>query len=123
MRKQRILLFFFLLFMWIGLESSAQQANNPKALYEDLLSKMKTKAEMIKDYQSNGNQFKDAKAFFLNEMEIVKTAESFLRLANGKKDLEDDVMTAKNMQRRLYSISLSELASSSIRSLLFRCDC
>lgn len=95
MRKQRILHFFFLLFMWTGLESSAQQANNPKALYEDLLSKMKTKAEMIKDYQSNGNQFKDAKAFFLNEMEIVKTAESFLRLANGKKDLEDDVMTAK----------------------------
>lgn len=93
MRKQRILFFSFLLFMWAGLETSAQQTSNLKAAFEIVQNKVGIRTQMVSEYQANGNQFKDVKAFFLNEMEIVKAAESYLRLANDKKDQQNNVMS------------------------------
>ena len=99
MRTPRILLFSFLLFLWAGAETFAQQTNNPEALFKDLINKVEAEARMIKEYHENGDQFKDAKAYFLNEMEIVKTADSFLRLAKGNKNHETDAANVKPIIR------------------------
>ena len=49
MRTPRILLFSFLLFLWAGAETFAQQTNNPEALFKDLINKVEAEARMIKE--------------------------------------------------------------------------
>ena len=95
MKTPRILFISFLLFMWAGMDTFAQQSNNAEALLNDLHDKVVARLQMLTDYQKNGQQFKDTKAFFLNEMGFVKTADTFLRLAKGKKDLEANVVNVE----------------------------
>lgn len=97
MKTQRIILVSFLLLLLAGTETSAQQADNPKVLLEVLQNKEEAKSRMYKEFQENGNKFKDAKAFFLNEMGIVNTADKFLSVAKGKKKLEIDVIRVGNI--------------------------
>ena len=97
MKKQHILFIFFLLFMWTGLETSAQQTSDPVTAFEILQNKVGIRQQMTSEYQANGNQFKDVKAFFLNEMEIVKAAESYLRMVKDKNDHQDIVKAVESI--------------------------
>ena len=64
------------------------QTKNEQTLRSEIQDAMERRKTMVDEYQKNGNQFKDIKAFFINEERIVDLAEAILTHPNKSKEDE-----------------------------------
>lgn len=62
------------------------QTKNEQALRSEIQDAMERRNTMLGEYQKNGNQFKDMKAFFLSEERIVNLAEDILTQPTKSKE-------------------------------------
>lgn len=68
------------------------------------------RVQMLKEYQANGNQFRDMKAFFENEAQIVAASERYYELlnarnANGQYPVSDQVRATNVEWARMVGIA------------------